>query len=303
MFRQPISPFKLLIVIFVVICSLSSAQIVQNFNSIYSTTTQGNIVFVSNAILTCSTTPGDIGAPDCVDAQNGASRNNNLHKMIYIDIDGDPSTFNSSSADFTLAPGANVLFAGLFWGARSGHSKKNEIKFKADGAGYSLLTATTIYKYGKHYHAYTDVTSIVQAQAAGTTVSYFAANIRARRSTDRYGGWTLVVVVEDSTQTFRNMTVYNGYARIRSGAPNNNLTTSVSGFLTPPSGAFSTEVGTVVYEGDRAAFGDSFRETVLSNLMRLIQLTIILTVQFLLWVHSLQQKTRTIKINLVMTAL
>ena len=38
--------------------------------------------------------------------------------MTWVDVDGDPATFDSSSADLTLPAGASVLFAGLYYGGR-----------------------------------------------------------------------------------------------------------------------------------------------------------------------------------------
>ena len=209
--------------------------------------------------MSCSTRSGETGASQCVNARNGANRSNNMHRMRYIDIDGDASTRNSSSANFSLPAGANVLFAGLFWGASSSSSARNQVEFKSNVSSYTHLTADIIYNNGNTYHAYKDVTSLVATQSPGTTRTYTTANVRARQSTGQYAGWTLVVVISDNTAVPRNMTVFNGYAIVKSGAPNNNITTTVSGFLTPPSGAFSTEVGVIAYEGDKPYTGDNFR--------------------------------------------
>ena len=258
MFKQKYF-IKLLIVFSSFLYCFSSAQITHTFDSIYSTTARGNIVYAGNSILTCTTVVGQTGAANCTDARGGTNRANNQHRMVYIDIDGDPSTFNSSSADFSLPVGASVLFAGLFWGASSNNAARNQVKFKAGTGAYNNLTSDIFYNRFSAYHAYKDVTSIVATQAAGTTVTYTAADVQERQSTGQYGGWTLVVVISDNTQVPRNMTVFNGYARVRSGAPNNNITTTVSGFLTPPAGSFSTEVGVIAYEGDKPYTGDNFR--------------------------------------------
>lgn len=49
----------------------------------------------------------------------GAKLNNNDFTMTYVDVDTDPSTFNSSDSDLVLPAGSEVLFAGLYWGART----------------------------------------------------------------------------------------------------------------------------------------------------------------------------------------
>ena len=42
---------------------------------------------------------------------------NNRLSMQYVDVDGDPATFSSSSAVLHLPAGAAVLWAGLHWNA------------------------------------------------------------------------------------------------------------------------------------------------------------------------------------------
>lgn len=255
---QAKSTSKILIGLLVIFSNFTLAQLIHTFDSVYTTTARGNIVFSSNTILTCSTAAGDTGATSCVDARNGANSANNSYQMVNIDIDGDASTFNSSSADFNLPAGASVLFAGLFWGGNSSSTSRNQTKFKVGAAAYNNLTADIIYNNSSTYHAYDNVTTLVAAQAAGTTVSYTTANIQTSTSTGQYGGWTLVVVISDNTQVPRNMTVFNGYAIVKSGT-NDNITTTVSGFLTPPAGAFSTQAGVLAYEGDKPYTGDNFQ--------------------------------------------
>lgn len=74
---------------------------------------KGDFTMIGNTNLTLSTYGDNTG--------NG---NNN---MVYVDIDGDASTFNSSSANlaFSTENGAipscsNILFAGLYWTGRAG---------------------------------------------------------------------------------------------------------------------------------------------------------------------------------------
>ena len=58
-------------------------------------------------------------APTCAAAragtQGGTLGNNNGYAMTYVDVDGIPGTFDSSSADLSLPADAFVLWAGLYW--------------------------------------------------------------------------------------------------------------------------------------------------------------------------------------------
>ena len=69
---------------------------------------KGDIQLIGNNIL----------GPDNNAFNDGAVYNHNVD-MVYIDIDGDASTFNSSSADLTIPnPGCyQIIHAGLYWGA------------------------------------------------------------------------------------------------------------------------------------------------------------------------------------------
>ena len=63
--------------------------------------------------------------------------------MVFVDIDGDASTFNSSSANFTTGSCNRVVYAGLYWGAVGAPSTPapNEVKFKIPGGTYQDLTS------------------------------------------------------------------------------------------------------------------------------------------------------------------
>ena len=181
--------------------------------------------------------------------------------MSYVDVDSDPSTFDSSSAALALPAGATVLFAGLYWGGEVtagafGGNAPNEnardtVKFKAPGdAGYSSLKATTLDDGDIIYQGFVDVTARVAAAGNGT---YTVANVQTATGQDRLGGWSLVIAYRDTTQPARNLTVFDGLKSINGSASG---TIAVSGFRTPPSGTVRTTVGFVTYEGDLGLVGD-----------------------------------------------
>ncbi len=116
---------------------------------------RGDIIFVGNNILNraSQSNPSQANTP-----YNGTDNNNSLW-MEYIDIDGDPSTFSSSSAELTLNDPScsQVRYAGLYWAAtypneRSTNGSQqfsgtpriedwNNIKFRIPGGTYVDLTA------------------------------------------------------------------------------------------------------------------------------------------------------------------
>ena len=68
--------------------------------------------------------------------------NNNVVK--YLDIDGDSSTWNSTSSNITLPesydPSAGVLWAGLFWGGRISDDKEYDIRYAQEsGSTYTYI--------------------------------------------------------------------------------------------------------------------------------------------------------------------
>ena len=82
---------------------------------------------------------------------------------------------------------------------------------------------------------FADVTSLVAAAGNGT---YTVADVQAGTGMDRYAGWSLVVVYANAAEMTRNVTVFDGFQIVNGATPTIDI--SVSGFLTPPSGAVDT---------------------------------------------------------------
>src|ERR1700704_613795 len=76
------------------------------FSVRYAQTMRGSIEAVGNQLLTCPT-----AAAGCTNAQNrtgSTATMNNNYNMGYVDIDGDGSTVNSSTATLSLPAGSTV---------------------------------------------------------------------------------------------------------------------------------------------------------------------------------------------------
>jgi uncharacterized repeat protein (TIGR01451 family) len=222
--------------------------------------TQGDIAIAANSIESCL----DV-SPACGNVRDGVGSglNNNDRTMTWIDVDGDPSTFDSSSSDLSLPAGASVLFAGLYYGGRltagSGGSPppnaaaRNTVLFKAPGdTSYRTLSASQIDDASTQYQSFVNVTGLVAAAGAGT---YWTANVQLGTglSDSSSGGWALVVAYGDPAAPSRNLAVFDGLVNVSSSG---SATIPLSGFQTPLAGPVSSRVGIVAYEGDLGTTGD-----------------------------------------------
>jgi uncharacterized repeat protein (TIGR01451 family) len=228
----------------------AAAQIVRAFTPRYSTNATGDVTLIGNTIMSCS------GGGGCNNGRNGTGGNtdNNDFNMVYVDVDGDGSTFSSSTANLNLPAGATVLWAGLYWGGESNNAARNTVRFGTPVAAYATLTAGQLSASGTDYVAITDVTTRVQAGGNGT---YRVGNVYSTpNQSNKHGGWSLVVVYNLGSLPLRNLVVFDGYAHVSNG---NNVTINVNGFVTPPAGVVNTRLGVVGFEGDHGLTGDNFR--------------------------------------------
>jgi uncharacterized repeat protein (TIGR01451 family) len=251
-----------IVVLLSLICTTTAwAQVVNAFDARASFNDQGDIAAIGNVLLTCQ--PG--GAPDCASVQNGTAGGNNNRATQYVNVDPGAGFANSSSANLNLPAGAQVLFAGLYWGGRANPASttRGTIRMRVPGsATYATINSSqldTITVAGgalsRPYEAFADVTAQVQAAGNG---DYFVGGLTANTGNDGlgfYGGWSLVVIYRDLGEPFRRLMVFDGAANV-SGTTS--VSATVTGLLTPAVGAFSTRVGGVVWEGDQGITGDNF---------------------------------------------
>lgn len=248
----------------------------------FTANTNGDVLVIGNTGMTCAA-----GAA-CTNAQNGSGTigndvtlNNNNYTMVYVDTDGDPSTFESSSATLSMPAGSTILWAGLYWGGEYGDDSANPaprgprtprdtILFRTPASGYLSITAAVDYYFSDQgcggdgslgsgcdrYSAFADVTALVRSGGSG---SYLAGNIRSSvnfSQSSAYAGWGLVVVLQNSTLPLRNLTVFDGYVQVGCGSGNSSI--PVAGFLTPRTGPVNTVLGVIAGEGDLGTSADTF---------------------------------------------
>jgi uncharacterized repeat protein (TIGR01451 family) len=239
-----------------------------------------------------------IGNTNLTLAKYGNTTNNNSQSMIFVDVDSDASTFNSSSATLQLSNenGAltncsRILYAGLYWTGRSSGSQytfnvtkggitknfdKRTVSIKGPGAStYTAVTAAnsdiqypaTLSANQGIYVGYKEITDYVKANGAGNyTVADLAIVEGAGDSVGFIGGWGIVVIYENDLMKYRDVTLFDGYALVVSNGDQFGEI-PVSGFKTVPSGPVKMKLGVMASEGDAGVTGDylKIRNNTLTN--------------------------------------
>jgi len=100
------------------------------------------------------------------------------------------------------------------------------------------------------------ISQILYKQAGIKGRFTIADQVQQVNSSNLFGGWTIVVVYKNTSEAYKNLTVFDGLANVSQGSSSNTVTIPISGFLTPLSGAVSFELGVIAYDGDRSQTGD-----------------------------------------------
>ena len=192
----------------------------------------------------------------------GASSVANLRTPFLLDAGiGAPFHINS----FQKRRDNNSISSSNFFVTTAKQLDKRQVKIKhASAAGYQIITAKAgdIYYptnnvHGYMYAGYAEVTDYVKQHGVG---NYTIADIALREGngggTGFYGGWGMVVIYENSKMTWRDVTVFDGYAYVAGGSARHEL--PVSGFNTARSGPVEMKLGIIAGEGDRDITGDYF---------------------------------------------
>ena len=221
----------------------------------------------------------------------GVDTPNSNNTMVYVDTDGVSSTLNSSSATLQLSTenGAvpncsNIIYAGLYWTGRASDGNnspdvftvtknnvtktynKRVVSIKGPAsANYTQITANTSDIYypqnadGFMYSAYAEVTDYVKTNGLGAyTVADIALIEGNGGSTGYYGGWSLIVVYENSKMKYRDVTIFDGHAYV-AGNMTADFEIPVAGFNTVQAGPVNMKLGLMAGEGDRGISGDYFQ--------------------------------------------
>lgn len=242
----------------------AAAKVEVPFAAQFAANVRGGVAIAANTLMTCPE-----AAANCLESRagtaTGAALNNNAYGMERVDVDADPTTFDSSTAALALPAGASVQFAGLYYGGRTSKgalggveapnaAARGTVLMQVPGAlGYSPLTAA-VFDSGAITNAYVGFVDVTAQVAAAGSGEYTVANVQAGTGEDRYAGWSLIVVYSDPASPPRSIRVFDGLASIVANeAP---LQIPVAGLETPLAGTVTAEAGIVAYEGDRGAAGD-----------------------------------------------
>jgi uncharacterized repeat protein (TIGR01451 family) len=245
-----------LVILVALAAAAPAAGVDRQFSERFSENDNGNITIAANTLLTCRDSDDR-----CAGARRGDALNNNVFDMVNVDVDDDPTTVNSSAADLEIPAGAEVLFAGLYWGSHSSASndRRSTVEFRVPGAddyetiGPADVVLDTSSGNADRYQAFAEVTDDVTDPGR-----YWVADVATTvNQVDRHGGWALVVAYHLDTQPARNLTIFDGFITVNSSEEFSSQSIPVSGFETPPGSApVRTTLGFITYEGDRGSDGD-----------------------------------------------
>ena len=271
--KRTTQKFLFLLTIFLLVANVAIAQNYVPFTAgKYTASLKGDMLLIGNNVL------NRVQGSNTANVPHNAGGNNNDFNMQYIDVDSDPTTFCSSTADLVIPAKTTgcyvVKYAALYWAGmykqadvtsgRVNRTLLNTVKFKLPGAAnYTDITGVVMYDSypldlsatSKGYASYADVTSLVQglADANGT---YGVANLIAGSTSNTSAGWTLFVVYEDPGATAKNITLFDGFSSISSSG---GLNIPISGFTTIPVGPVRAKLAFSSLEGDLGLTGDRLR--------------------------------------------
>jgi RNA polymerase sigma factor (sigma-70 family) len=220
---------------------------------------KADLALIGNAVLTCDPA---IKVDDCVTARDdpaGAPGHADKSKqhMIWVDVDADPTTFNSSSATLSLPPDTEVITARLLWGgtvqpgvggvAPPDPTATGTVALSTPGApGPTPIAATAISpdpSSPNRYVATADVTSLVGTAGAGV---YTLANLQVATGPNAFGGWALQVVYRDPAAPIRMVALADEVVTLNSGA---SATIELNG-LEPSDTARDGVLSLAAFDGD-----------------------------------------------------
>ncbi|MFF3610425.1 DUF3344 domain-containing protein [Streptomyces sp. NPDC002580] len=248
-----------------------------SFAQRYRALQHGGIVRAANSSISCrsSTTSGrprgpvrTAGtarptAPTCLGARAGGAAANGDFDMLYIDVDNDPNTYNSSRAEVRLPKGARVTYARLYWGGnlRVGEQKppkdNGRVLIAEPGGAYKSLHADRaaghrVARGADAFQASADVTRLVRASGSGLYTVAQVNVAKGRSAAGAWGGWTLMVAYEKKSEPLRHLAMWDGFDAL---GPREERVVRLGRLALPEN--VKGRVGLVGYNGDRGREGDS----------------------------------------------
>ncbi|WP_324783944.1 DUF3344 domain-containing protein [Streptomyces sp. H51] len=237
------------------------------FTERYRAVQHGGIVRAANATISCRAVTPPAAEPDCPAVREGATAVNGDFDMFYVDIDSDPNTYNSSSAEVRLPQGARVSYARLYWGGnlRVGEQKPPEdngrVLIAEPGGEYKEVLADSVVGHrvargADAFQASADVTRLVRDSGSGLWTVAQVNTAMGKSSAGAWGGWTLVVAYENPAEPLRRLALWDGFEPLDPKAGREIRLRDMK-FAKNASG----RAGLVAYDGDRGITGDTLTVT------------------------------------------
>lgn len=259
--KKPTFSKMAIIVLLLVMGSQAFAQNLVPFSPRYDEAIKGDILLIGNS---------NVGL-HVSNPYNGNNTNDIVNAAVHVDIDGDASTFNSSSADLDVPSDDScyvIVYAGLYWSAVvNGDEPISDVKFKVPGGNYVDITGTEVYYQNApnnyqsntyaYYHDVTDMLTALPDPEGTYTVANISSLVGPKPNSEGLSaGWSLFVVYEDPLLPSKYITSFDGFTKITSTI---NETFPVSGFTTIPTGPVRAKFAFGTIEGDRGYTGDYLR--------------------------------------------
>ncbi len=261
------------IVLFLLLGIKGTSQTFETFAIRKNIEVNGSMLVIGNNILGKDNLPS-----------NDDSINNQDISMQYIDIDGDNSTFSSSSAELIMPTQPDgsattcyrMIYAGLYWGAvlQSGsRADINKVKLKLPrSVTYEDINGEIIYDAiaspipaesgepeNTPYACYADVTNLLSGLSNDIAGDYTLANVTSSEgfngSTGLSAGWTLVVIFENPNLNMKSFTTFDGFSHIYDSHTED---IPITGFTTPQAGSINLQYAYAALDGDKTKRATKF---------------------------------------------
>ncbi len=193
----------------------------------------------------------------------------------YANLDASSPYESSTSATLDITDNDEVVWAGLYWmgiidrnaGDSSKIDRANYVYLRHESESLYIEVESDITKFNWKndvtwgsdtfgYQGVSDVTEYVKSHKKGV---YWVGDIQTTQGYNLSAGWSLVVVVQDKTQTrkLKNITLFDGFQAVWKNDEYEEakqypdfVKQTVSGFLTPNSGAVNSKLSLFGVEGD-----------------------------------------------------
>ena len=118
------------------------SQVIAPMSVRYQTNAKGSITIISNVSISCNS--GNNCNTARAEIPPAGTWGNHSLTMAYVDSDSDPTTYMSSSDSLILPNCSEVLWAGLYWGARiaantTNYNNRTSVKLKLNISSLKII--------------------------------------------------------------------------------------------------------------------------------------------------------------------